>query len=313
MATIDLAIHIDSPEDIAVLFDRIQVWRSDSQNGTYIDISSNDGSAATIEGSIAAPWALNGKTLTVVLNMASPVDIVFTGTDPLSLSSVLGKINAIIPGLAIEVPTDTGRIRLRSSVIGTQSSISVSGNACAVLGLSTNKVNGTGARPLLSVNTEDYSFRDFDGSDSFWYKTRYYSSTTGAVSEFSDPMVGGPGTAIQASHLVVGKIALADSSGAPIVGRRIIFVPVSPQIVTEGSNNYGILPSVDRIVIFTDASGKASTNLVKNQRLKVFIEGTTFQREFVVPTTDFDILTVSTTQPDPLNIVTSPPMPIRVS
>jgi hypothetical protein len=70
---------------------------------------------------------------------------------------------------------------------------------------------------------------------------------------------------------------------------------------------------VNRIEVFTDQNGRAAVTLVKGQVLKVFIEGTTFQREFTVPTADFDVMTVATSRPDPLSIVETPPMPIRVS
>lgn len=314
MATIDFNIHVDDAADIAALFDRIQVWRASSQNGTYLDITSDVSLPALLYGSVVGPWNLNGTTLTVILNMADPVDINFTGTNPFQLGTVIAQVNAVIPGLASEIPTDTNKLKLTSSVVGTQSTLQVSGTAISVLGLQSTKVNGKGARPLIGSSTDDYLFRDFDGDNTFWYKTRYYNSVTGAVSAFSTPQMGGPGTGLVGSFVVTGKIALAALDGTPTVGRRIIFVPTGSQVVADGGgNNYGVLPSVDRITVTTDPSGQATVKLVKGQRLKVFIEGTTFQREFVVPTTDFDILTVATVQPDPLSIVTTPPFPIRLS
>lgn len=314
MSIIEFNIHVDNPGQQLALYDRIQVWRSATENGTYADITADSPTAAFLDGSIAGPWNLNGKAMTVTLNGAVPVTINFSGVDPLPLITVLAQINAVIPGFASEVPNNTGKVRVTSPIVGTQSSILLSGNACAVFGIATTKTNGLGARPLLVEVTEDYDFRDYDGDSTFWYKTRFYSSITGRVSSYSTPAQYGVGSALTGSLVVTGKVALSDASGKPVVGRRIIFVPVSPQIVADGSgNNYGVLPSVERIEITTDANGRASVTLVKGQRLKVFLEGTTFQREFIVPTTDFDILTVASTQPDPLNIVTTPPFPIRVS
>lgn len=314
MSIIEFTIHVDNPAQISALFDKIQIWRSATQNGTYFDITENEDTAGVLDGTVAGSWNLSGQQMTVILNQAPSQTITFTGTNPLPLISVLEQINAAFPGLASEVPTQTGKVRLTSSLVGTQSSVQVTGAATTTLGLSNLKVNGKAARLLISPNTEDYLFRDYDGLESYWYKTRFFSSVTGAVSDYSAPRMGGPGTALSGSAVVIGKIALADSTGAPIVGRRIIFVPVSPQLVSDGGgNNYGVLPSVDRIIIYTDSNGRAQQALVKNQRLKVFIEGSTFQREFVVPTADFDILTVASAEPDPLNIMQAPPMPIRVS
>lgn len=314
MSIIEFTIHIDNPSQVSSLFDRIQVWRSSTESGTYSDITADEATSAIIDGTVAGPWNLSGQQMTVILNQAPSQTITFTGTNPLQVLDVVGQINAAFPGLATETPTDNGKIRLASSLIGTPSSIQVTGNATTTLGLSTTKVNGLAARLLISANTEDYLFRDYDSLESYWYKTRFYSSLTGAVSDFSTPQMGGSGSALGSSFVVTGKLAIADSTGAPIVGRRIIIVPVSPQVIADGSgNNYGILPSVDRITAVTDSNGRVAISLVKSQRIKVFIEGTTFQREFVVPTTDFDILTVASVEPDPLDIVNTPPFAIRLS
>lgn len=314
MSIVELSIHIDDPILQVALYDRIQVWRSTTELGTYVDITSNEQTPAAIDGTVPGPWNIDGLSLSVILNNADPRIINFSGNEPIPLVEVLTQINLVIPGFASEVPADTGELKLTSPTVGTQSVIEVTGTAAAVLGLSTDHINGKAARPLLSENTEDYLFRDYDGDSTFWYKTRNYSSITGAVSLFSEPRLAGPGSALTGSLLVTGKVALSNLSGQPIVGRRIIFVTTGPQVIDDGSgNNYGVLPSVDRVIIVTDLNGRASVPLVKGQRLKVFLEGTTFQREFVVPSADFDILSVATVQPDPLDIVTLPPFPIRVS
>lgn len=317
MAIVEFVTTVNNPDAVSLLYDRIQVWRSPDESGSptaYIEITASDDLPAILDGSVADSWNLNGETLTLVLDGGSPININFSGTNPFILQTVLSTINSVVPGLAIEVPFDTNKIRLTSLITGTGSAITASGTAAATLGLSTIKVNGKTGRPILSSNIEDYTFFDLDGAGALWYKTRYYSSVTGAVSAFSDPFLGGIGTGLPDSVIVTGKIAMADSTGAPIVGRRIIFVPVGSQVVPDGGgNNYGVFPSVDRLIATTDLNGRASIDLVKGQRLKVFLEGTTFQREFIVPSADFDILTVASTQPDPFDIVTTPPLPIRMS
>lgn len=314
MAIIEFTIHVDNPIEVVTLFDRIEVWRSATQLGTYADITANDPTAALIDGTVAATWAVSGQSLTIRLNGADPLTVTFTGSNPLTLLQTLQQINAVISGFATETPTDTGKIRLTSPILGTQSSIELGGSATTTLGLSIVHTNGKGARLLLSTNTEDYLFRDFDGEDTYWYKTRYFSTVTNTVSSYSASFKGGDGTGIPGTFLVTGTVSMADITGKPVVGRRIILVPTGVQVVNDGlGNNYGVLPSVDRILLTTDENGQASSSLVKGQRIKVFLEGTTFQREFIVPTADFDILTVASTEPDPLTIVSSPPFPIRVS
>lgn len=320
MAIIEFTIHVDNPAQVSALYNKIQIWRSPDQSGSpvpFAEITADEPTAAKIDGTVEGPWNINGQTLNVVLDGSDPVPLVFSGSNPFSLQTVINLLNALFPtfaaDLASEVPTDTEKVRLTSPTDGTSSILLLSGNAAPTLGLSTAKVNGKGARPLLSSNTEEYLFRDFDGLVTYWYKTRYYNSNTGAVSSFSEPFQAGPGAGLPGSSVCTGKIALADASGSPLVGRRVIFVPISSQVIADGSgNNYGVLPSVDRIIVTTDDNGRATITLVKGQRLKVFIEGTSFQREFVVPSADFDVMTVATTAPDPLSIVVAPPIPIRV-
>lgn len=320
MAIIEFTIHVENPDQVAALFDIIEVSRSPDEDGSptpFSAITAQVATSAIIDGTVEGPWNLNGRTLTIILDNSPPTNIVFTEADPVNYLTVRNKINAAFPtfapNLASEVPTDTGKIRLTSPTTGTQSVLQVSGNAAITLGLTTARANGKNASPLISANTEDYIFRDYDGTTALWYRTRYLNTGTGAASEYSDTFQAGPGLGLPGSSIVTGKIALADATGTPIVGKRMILVSTSSQIISDGSgNNYGVLPSVVRIEVYTDQNGRASVTLVKGQRLKVFIEGTTFQREFVVPTTDFDILTGASVEPDPLSIVVSPPIPIRM-
>ena len=313
MAIVEFTIHVDDPESVVAIFDRIQVWRSATQNGTYTDITANEDVSAQLDGVNYAPWSITGKALTVIADNATPRTIVFAGTDPISLDDVISQINSIFPGLASESTVTSGVIHLQSPITGTGSVLEISGNASAVLGLINAHINGKAGRLLLSSTTEDYVFRDLDASPTYWYKTRYYNAFTGAVSDYSPPQLGGPGAGLTSST-VVGKIAIVDITGAPIQDRRIILVPTSSQLIDNGSGVFfGILPSVDRIELVTDSFGQASTNLVVGQRLKVFIEGTTFNREFEVPDADFDILSTASTENDPFDIVTVPAMPVRVS
>jgi hypothetical protein len=311
MSVISLSIHVDDLDSVLALFNKIQVWRSATELGTYSEITSASDTPAQIDGSITGPWVVSSQTLTIVLNSADPINITFTGTNPLNLATVIQKINTVIPGFASEKPTNTNLLRLTSPVVGTGSAITLSGNACATLGLSTVKVNGKQARISLVSPTTEYLFKDYDGDSNFWYKTRYYATVTQAISSFSDPRQGNPQIVLPDAALVTGSIHLADASGEPVVGRRIIFVPITPMLVP--SSPYGILPGFDRIIAQTDEAGNASVNLAIGMQVKVFFEGSAFNREFTVPDVDFDVLQVATAQPDTLNIVVAPPMPIRVS
>ena len=314
MAVISLDIHIEDLPSVLALFNNIQVWRATTELGTYAEITAPVEMPARLEGSVPGPWPVNGTTLSVVLNSADPVNIVFVGTDPFNLHDVLQQINTVIPGLASESAPNTNRVALTSPVLGTGSSITVSGAAAALLGFSTAKVNGKGGRIYIVHPTTDYCFKDFDGESTYWYKTRYYSSATQSVSSFSDPRQGNPQQVLPTGAMALATVSLSDGVGRPIVNRRIIFVPVDIVRVMAGVKNYAILPSQTRLIMTTDTAGYAEINLVRGQKYKVFFEGTAYEREFVVPNvTTFDVFDVIATSPDPFSIVQVPPMPIRSS
>lgn len=313
MSVVSFNIFVDDLDSVLALFDVIEVWRSTDELGTYSEITAPTPTPATLDGTTSGPWNLSSSTLAVVLNGADPVSVNFTGTDPLNLASVIAAINHVIPNLAKENPTQTNKIRLESPLTGTGSSIQVSGGAAIILGLSTLKINGFAARVGLTNPTDVYLFRDYDSLDSYWYKTRYLSTATNSVSSFSGPRQGNPKVVLSDSLLSKAVINLVDGSGHPVVDRRIIFVPTSNQLVTSVSNLFGSLVGVDRLVATTDSQGHAEIGLLKGQTFRVFFEGTSYQREFEVPDTDFDLLTVLATFPDPFSIYQAPPMPIRSS
>lgn len=315
---IELVFDIEDIDKLSVLYDQLQVFRSPDRDGIsppYTSITDGTATSATLSGAVEGPWNLDGTSISISVDGADPVVVNFSGQDPFLPKTVRDLINgAAFPGLISSSPSNVNLLILSSPSQGTQSTLRISGTAVPILGFGILTSVGKGANPLLSENTEIYRVLDFTGLPSYWYKYRLINSVTKAASSFSVPVLGGQGLGIPTSSTVVGSVALADLSGSPIIGRRIIFVGTGQQVLPDGSgHNYGVLASVDRITVATDGNGRATVSLIKGQRLKVFIEGSTFQREFVVPTTDFDILTVASIQPDPFSIVTAPPLPIRVS
>lgn len=318
MSIVTLDFKVESYETIAVLYDVIQIWRSPNEGGSpipYAEIAALEESRAYVDGSVEGPWALNGTTLIVALNGGPPVSVPFSGSVDLALSRVLEILESALPGIASEVPTNTNRIRISSSKYGTASSVTLSGTAATVLGLSTSKTNGKGAYPFLSQTTEVYSFVDYDGSNNFFYKARFYNTVTGAASNYSIVKQGAVEDPLPNS-LLTGFVYLADGAGNPIVGRRIILVPTKQILITNPNNHvFGVLSSVDRITMTTDEGGYAESSLVKGQTFKMFIEGTTFHREITIPNsgTELNLLVAASVANDPLTIVETPPMLIRVN
>lgn len=314
MSIISFNITVDDLDAVLALYDSIQVWRSPDASGDptpFSEVTASDSLPAIVDGTVAGPWEINDLVLGVSLSNAETVSIVFEGSDPIDLATALRQINEAIPGLASE---NDGRLRLTSPLLGTGSSIALSGSAISVLGLSATKVNGRGPRLLLTSPTVTYRFRDYDGILTDYYKTRFYSSKTGAASAFSAVRQGAPQTIISEASLSLATIDLADGAGRPVVGRRIIFVPLGVQSLLQESVSYGILPTADRLIAVTDDRGHAELQLVRGHSFRVFFEGTGYHRDMVVPDqSSFDLLTILSTANDPFTIYQAPPSPIRLS
>lgn len=317
MSLVSLNIHIDRLNDVLAFYDRIQVHRSTTGvGGAYTEITDAAGpTAAQVDGTASGPFALDGLTLDLTIDSIA-VPVVFSGTDPLDLATVLTQINAAVSSVASEVPTDTDKVRLTSTTTGTGSSILVTGSAAATeLGLATTQVNGKIARIILVVGTTDYQFLDLDGADSYFYKTRYSITTNPAVSSFSDPRQGViDGVVVApAGELIAAELSLLDGVGKPVIGRKVRFVLQTTKAVDTTA--YQAIPGVDaNVFVTTTATGFATINLLKGALYKMIIEGTSFIREFTVPDSGpFDVLALVGSAPDPFDIVQAPARPIKVT
>lgn len=315
MSLISLDVHVDRLSDVLAIFDRIEVWRSVAgTGGPYDEISDAAGpTAAKVDGTVTGPFTLNGLVLDVTVDgEAKPVT--FAGLDPIDLASVITQINAVVPGFASEIPTDTDLLRLISTTTGTGSAILVASNpAATALGLPTTQVNGKGSRITLAPGTTDYQFLDLDGLDAYFYQTRYSSTTSSTVSSFSDPRQGSADVVAPGTELVRAELSLLNGAGKPVVGRCVRFILQTTKAVD--TTTYQAIPGVDaNVFVTTTESGFASIDLLKGATYKMIIEGTSFIREFVVPDTGpFDALALAGTSPDPFDIVKAAPRPIKVT
>lgn len=320
MSVVSLDVVVSNLPDVLELFDRIEVHRSTTgRDGAYSELTIlGDPTSAIVDGSSAGPFNLNGLVLQINLDLSTtPKVVTFEGTNPIDLQTILDQINEVVPTLASEVPTDTNRLRLTSTLQGTHSSVTVlAGAAATALGLSTTKVNGKERRIRIVDPTLFYKFYDKDGDDTFWYKTRFSNSLNSLTSAFSTPRQGNVSTVVDVAQLVNAGIALTNSFGQPVVGRRIIFIPTSRAAVSGSA--YNVLPGFDsRVEVTTDPAGVAIASIVRGVTYRVIFEGTSFIREFVAPTdpgvTSFDLFSIIGTVPDPFDIVQAPIRPIKVT
>lgn len=319
MLVIKLDIVVNDLLEMLSLYNRIEVHRSTTELGTYSELTDPLGPVPAIVDGTSASWGnLSGLIIQLLLD-GLPFSITLPIENPMSLQSIIDAINTVTskggyPEVASEVPTSTNRLRLVSNP-GTGSSIQViTGTVASALGLSTTKANGKDRRIRLVSPTTMYSFFDKDGDDSFWYKTRFSSTDNLNVSNFSDPRQGNTNVVVPAGRLVKGTIDLVDGLGRPVIGRRIIFIPITATAIV--STTAWVVPGFDaRIEVLTNEAGHASANLLRNVSYRVIIEGTSFIREFTTPdnNTAFDILSIVGSIPDAFDIAQTPIRPIKVT
>jgi hypothetical protein len=315
---IDINIDPDDLAGLLALYDRIEVHRSTTgSGGPYVEISDAAGpTAAIIDGSVAGPWDLDGEELDILIDgEPESITVTFDGGATLSLAEVLTQINAVRPGLASEVPTATNRVRLVSSLFGTESSLVITaGTAATALGLSTTRIVGKERRIRLSESTTIYRFYDEDGDNSYWYRYRFSHSVSLQESSFSTPQHGQTEVVVPSAQQIQATAALVDGEGKPVVDKRVVFVLVGQ--VQVATTNYWAVPGISsRIEVLTDDTGHIQVNLLRGATYRVFFEGTPITREFVVPTTgsSFDLFSIIGTAPDPFDIAQVPARPIKVT
>lgn len=315
MSLISINIHIDRLSDVLATFDRIEVHRSTAGlGGPFTEITDLSGpTAAQVDGTAAGGFTLNGLLLEIEVDNVTQ-QITFSGVDPLDIATVISQINAVVSGLASEVPTDTDMLRLVSVITGTGSTLQVTASTAATaLGLATTRVAGKVARIALIDPTTDYRFLDLDGAEAYFYQTRYSSTTSPTVSEFSDPRQGSLDVVAPSDELIKAELRLLNGAGKPVVGRCVRFILQTIQPVA--TTTYQAIPGVDASVfVVTTETGYATINLLKGGQYRMVIEGTAFIRDFTVPATGpFDVLALAGTSPDPFDIVQAPILAIKVT
>lgn len=289
MAVIKLRIFVPNLANVMGLFDKIQVERSESGvGGPYTEITAAADAAATLLGTQTAPFTLNGKTLLLKVDGGSEQTITFVSADPINVDDTVDFINDNVTGAVAS--EEVGAVRLTSSTLGTSSLLEITGGtALADLGLSVGLDNGEDARITLQAGVTEYEYDDQSGDPDNYYRTRFYNSSTAAVSSYSDPVLGELGTIISVSSLILAKVDLANLDGTPIDDRRVSFYNTyTPSgLIVE---DIGVVGRT--IDIFTNQAGHAETMLIKGSIVNVSISGTAIMRKITIPTTgtEFNVL-----------------------
>lgn len=299
---VTLSINVSNIDAAMASFNVIKILRSTAGiDGPYTDLTDVTPQPAKLEPTLPSPYNVSAKTLQIIIDSQPQVNIIFTGTDPLSAAQLVGQFNTALGAvIASEV---LGELLLTSTLMGTASKIKiVNGMAAAEFGWANNtKSIGYEAHVQLMAGQSLYNFTDNDGESGYYYKATFLNTSNGLTSAPSDPFQGDVGTLVSSGNLSVAKVDLIDGRGVALEGQEITLYGVDVSFAIEG---FQIALTRKPITIITNTGGHAEVPLVKGTKWKAVFEGTSFVREFVVPDQPtFDLLALLATAPDPFKIV----------
>lgn len=302
-----MAINIDVfvSNIVAALasFDVVEVQRSVTVDSGPFEFLTKvaPADAATLLGSITGPFTIVGQTLQVKVDSGAQVDVVFTGIDPLTTAQVLDQINTAL--LATVAFDESNALRLTSTITGTSSKMEVvDGSAAATLGFTAGQ-RDIGSEEYIDLVTDQdaYIFIDNDGQAGYFYRVRFLRPSTGAVSQWSAPFLGAPGTQVTTASLSLATIDLIDASGQAQAEQKITFYPLNKPLTVEG---FSVAIGRGPVTMETDNAGHAEVSLVRGTELRVLFEGTSLIRDIVVPDqTTFNLLGLVEVSPDIYDVV----------
>lgn len=292
-------------EEWSGIFDTIQVFRSRlTEGGPYDAMTSVTYEPAYVIGS--PPLApIVGLELVLETN-GTEISVTFTGADPLTPAQVLAQILDASELLAGASTATTFTIETVQTGATAYLKV-VGGDAAPLLGLETEEPGSItfGQDPFIPLvaGTESYSFVDPHSSEEYFYKIRYRSTATLAVSEYSNPFPGTPTAKLDPSHLIVGTLELADAFGRPHAFANVL-VQADQQFV-EKSGTY-IMPI--REVVTTDRRGRIEVPLVRGIKVRVAVESSGLVKELTVPTdsalSSFNLFDPTYSEEDPDKVQT---------
>jgi hypothetical protein len=275
------------------LYDRLEVWRSRATvDGPYEALHDNTWLPATLP--LGAPTtppspsqtgayvSVVGLDLQFLVDGVKTVSVVFTGSNPLTLAQVATQIaaqsNQLLSSFVIN-----GQVVVQTGQLGEIAMLQCTGGEAApLLGFDTTTAGiafGRDVRIPLASTNEHYSVVDAHGSSSYFYKVRFFNSTSGSFSDFSLPTQGASPAGVSQTNLVRCYVDLVDLTGAAIPNAELLIynnfngLQVESRTVTGGS-----------IRLLTDSNGHAELLMPRGAQIRVAIGGTDLARDVTVPT-----------------------------
>ena len=193
MAVITLTIGVSEIDTVIQSFDKIQVQRSEA-GSPYTDakfITAASITPPTLVGTTSGPFTLSGLSLNLKVDDGNEQSVVFVSANPISITTVVNTFNNNISG-ATASDNGSGQLKITGNTSGTGGLLEITGGTGrSVLGFTTgDKDNGEDAHITLQSGTTSYTYSDLSGDEDFYYRTRFYNSSSGLISSFSDWVQG---------------------------------------------------------------------------------------------------------------------------
>jgi len=298
-----IAIEVADIATIIADFDVVQVQRS-TLGSPYTDALEVTAAATTkpvLKGTLEGAFALlQGKTLKIKVDRGAEQVLLFLGDNPIALVQVISEFNTGITG-ATAKNEGGGKLQIDGNNPGTDGHLHITGGTgLAILGLTVDQKDG-GEDPYITLvsGTTLYSYTDNGGVVDDYYRTRFYNTSSGLFSAWSDWMQSSA-AAVSSNKLILATVQLATLAGLALDDRKIFISPAN----TSKSDGYGIMGG--SLEMTTDSQGKAQTYLVMGALVDVIFGGTDLVRRILVPSvgSTFDLLDDSLVQHDPWEIQT---------
>jgi hypothetical protein len=289
---------------ITLGFTKVEVWASADQGNSFQELTSPAASPAVLLSKTAqTTFQMGGRLLKFSVDGGPEVSVPFgSGLASWTPAQVAAQINTVLASVAT---ASGGKVSLTSTLTGRRSSVVVTYCDATDLFNTGDSARGTDARLTLSGATKVYPYTDLGGLPFYIYKYRFSANGANPVSNFSTPVLPSP---VGSVSTVYGTGTFVDLNGNPTRARLLIGMVSLPRSVSSSTILPGTTQAVD-----ADENGFLQVALVPGSTIRVAIEGTTIVRELVVPSSDFDFLTVLGTATDGFTVQVVPPFLTRRS
>jgi hypothetical protein len=288
---------------------RIEVWVSADKGNSYQEITSSTDTAAYLTSSPAnTTFDMNGdKLLKFSINGATEQSVTFSGS-PVRYWTPLQVMNHINTATATSIASLNGNsvVLTVPSVVGRNTTMLITYNDATDLGFTAGDfTTGTDARITLSGSTFVYTYIDLSGAVDYKYKWRFSANGVNPISDYSSPVNGD--TVPYAVPISIGTAYFVGIDGRPQQRTIIVGVDDVPFVSS------GFAVGNELVQTYTsDINGFIQVPLIQGAKIRIGIEGTSYTREIIVPSTStFDIMAAMATAADPFTIRVPPPFLTR--